>query len=136
MSQLTRLPIEDSRRRQVRYLVRWKVAVIYDEETGRERFYGIAWDISNGGLSLYSDNNIFNEKPITLLISIPSNKVNGRSKVVEVKAVMMYTYVCSKKQRFRTGIRFKQFKDQGKKILRTALEEKIPAGDTRDLGHA
>lgn len=119
------------KRKYERYLVHWKIAVVFDSAIeGRERFYGKTDDISMSGISLYSDHNIFVEAPVTVLVSIPGYHNDGRNKVVEIRCQMVYTYLCSKGNGFRTGLRLIKFKDEGKKIMRAALDAKIPAGDT------
>ncbi len=121
----------DKRRALPRYLVHWKIAVVFDHAIqGRERFYGKTDDMSLSGVSLYSEHNIFVESPVTVLISIPSSQPGTRQSLVEIRCKMVYTYLCSKGGGFRTGLHFLRFKGEGKKILRAALDARVPAGDT------
>lgn len=125
------LPGQHNQRRKLnRYLVHWKIAVVFDSAVqGKERFYGKTDDMSLSGVSLYSEHNIFVESPVTVLISIPKSAPDARQSIVEVRCKMVYTYLCSKGHGFRTGLKFLRFKGEGKKILKAALEQRIPAGN-------
>jgi c-di-GMP-binding flagellar brake protein YcgR len=122
----------NQRRRLNRYLVHWKIAVVFDSAVqGKERFYGKTDDMSLSGVSLYSEHNIFVETPVTVLISIPKSAPGARQSMVEVRCQMVYTYLCSKGLGFRTGLKFLRFKGEGKKTLKAALDQKIPAGSIK-----
>jgi hypothetical protein len=119
-------------RKRERYLLHWKIAVVYEHNDNGEskRFYGKTFDVSLTGTSIYSDHNIFVEGPIIVLISMPSPDDPSKNKMLEIKSRMAYTYLCSNRQRFRTGIQFTEFKGDGKELLKALLDKKIPAGNT------
>ncbi|HEX5337989.1 MAG TPA: hypothetical protein VFW53_06100 [Gallionella sp.] len=124
----------DKRKQATRYLVHWKIAVVFDSAVqGRERFYGKTDDMTMHGVSLYSEHNIFVESPVTVLISVPASQPGGRQAIVEIRCKMTYTYLCSKGGGFRTGLHFLRFKGDGKKTLKAALDARVPAGDTTSV---
>lgn len=107
-----------------RYPMHWKIAVVFDEKVQRPTFHGITNEISLDGLSLLTDHNIFTEDTITLLLAIPPLHNGSRQKIVEIRARMIYTVHSSAHDRFRIGMRFIQYKGEGRKTLQTNLESR------------
>ncbi|MBB5191488.1 hypothetical protein HNQ50_002218 [Silvimonas terrae] len=118
------IPVQDMRK-ESRYLVNWRVAIVYSETEERLSFRGRAFDISNSGFSLHSDFSLPGSDRVTVLISIPATAAGMRPKIVEVKSRVVYTVLSG--DLFRTGIQFVEFKGDGKNLLKQTLAGRVPA---------
>lgn len=114
----------ENQRKFPRYPMQWKVAIVFDEADRQPTFHGVTNEISQEGLSLLTDHNLFTEGPITLLLAIPPKNSAQRSKVVEIRARMIYTVHSAGHDRFRIGVHFERFKGNGRKLLETNLRER------------
>ncbi|GGP22858.1 PilZ domain-containing protein [Silvimonas iriomotensis] len=119
-------PVQDLRK-ESRYLVNWRVAIVYSETEERLSFRGRAFDISASGLSLHSDFSLPVSDRVTVLISIPPASAGQRPKILEVKSRVVYTVLSSEFNTFRTGIQFVDFKSDGKAQLKQILAGRVPA---------
>ncbi|GGP27304.1 PilZ domain-containing protein [Silvimonas amylolytica] len=120
------IPVQDMRK-ESRYLVNWRVAIVYSETEERLSFRGRAFDISASGLSLHSDFSLPVSDRVTVLISIPPSSAGQRPKILEVKSRVVYTVLSSEFNTFRTGIQFVDFKNEGKTQLKQILAGRVPA---------
>ncbi|MDR3430082.1 PilZ domain-containing protein [Silvimonas sp.] len=118
--------IQDSRK-DTRYLVNWRVAIVYPDSEERLSFRVRAFDISSNGLSLHSDFSLPTSDRVTVLISIPATNAGQRPKIVEVKSRVVYTVLSGEFNVFRTGVQFVEFKRDGKALLRQTLAARVPA---------
>lgn len=114
----------ENQRKFTRYPMQWKIAIVFDEDEHRPTFHGITNEISQGGLSLLTDHNLFTEDLITLLLAIPPKNSAQGNKIVEIRARMIYTVHSAGHDRFRIGVHFERFKGNGRKLLETNLKER------------
>nr|WP_169741300.1 PilZ domain-containing protein [Andreprevotia chitinilytica] len=114
-------------RGETRYLVNWKVAIIYGEAEQRLSFRGRIFDISKGGFSLHSEYSLPPADRVTVLISIPPIVTGQRPKVIEVKSRVVYTVLSNEFNQFRTGVQFGDFKGDGRQFLDSNLARRTPA---------
>ncbi|WP_169307186.1 PilZ domain-containing protein [Chitiniphilus eburneus] len=114
-------------RHEARFLVNWRVAIVYEEREQRLSFRGRAFDISHGGFSLHSDFSLPMSDKVTVLISIPAVSAGQRPKVVEVKSRVIYTVLSNEFGLFRTGVQFVEFKADGRESLDFHLSYRNPA---------
>ncbi|WP_187360104.1 PilZ domain-containing protein [Chitinolyticbacter meiyuanensis] len=120
------------KRVEPRYLVNWRVAIVYEERDQRMSFRGRAFDVSRGGFSLHSDFSLPVSDRVTVLLSIPPMAAGQRPKVVEVKSRVIYTVLSNEFSTFRTGVQFVDFKADGRQVLDYNLACRNPApGSTR-----
>jgi len=105
----------------------WKVAIVFNESDERPSFHGETAEISVEGASILTDHNIFTHNPVTLLLAIPPMHPGQRQKVIEIDARIMYTVHSSQHGRFRIGIHFHAFKDEGKAFLDRNLKQRAMA---------
>jgi hypothetical protein len=115
---------EDNLRKFPRYPMRWKIAIVFDETENLPTYHGITNEISEEGLSLLTDHNLFSENAVTLLLAIPPKHSAQRSKIVEIRARMLYTVHSSGHDQFRIGVHFERFKGNGRKLLESNLKER------------
>ncbi|MEW6164696.1 MAG: PilZ domain-containing protein [Pseudomonadota bacterium] len=121
------------KRQHPRYPLHWQVAVVYDHVEERTTFHGVTHEISVSGLSLLTDHNIFTEDPVTLLLAIPPLHHGQRKKIVEVRANMAYTVHAAGHDKFRIGLHFKRFKDDGRAFLERNLKERAVITTNADV---
>ncbi|MBI5919299.1 MAG: PilZ domain-containing protein [Nitrosomonadales bacterium] len=114
-------------RKHQRFLVHWRAALVYKNDGTREVFQGRTYDISISGASLYSEHNIFVEGPITLLLAMQPLHPGQSETTVEIQCRMIYTVLSSHHHRFRIGLHFLHFKDDGKAKLQQALSKRSAA---------
>lgn len=115
------------KREERRIPMKLNVAIVYhqhEDAATRPTFHGVSSDISLSGVSVVVRDNIFSEKDIKVLIAIPPEHVGAKKKVIEATAKMVYTVLCSKHDAFRIGMNFKEFKGQGKQVLKGAMERR------------
>ncbi|MDD5242361.1 MAG: PilZ domain-containing protein [Sulfuricella sp.] len=109
-----------SMRQFERYLVRWRMAIVFDGGKGKDTFHGRVNDISAGGISIHCDYNIFYTDIVTLLLAIPPLSITQDKKIIEVKSRMVYTILS--KNAFRIGLKFIRFKPGDEKFLKERLK--------------
>ncbi|HSC81668.1 MAG TPA: PilZ domain-containing protein [Chitinolyticbacter sp.] len=115
------------KRVEPRYLVNWRVAIVYEERDQRMSFRGRAFDVSRGGFSLHSDFSLPVSDKVTVLLSIPPTSAGQRPKIIEVKSRVVYTVLSNEFGAFRTGVYFVEFKGDGRQALDFHLSYRNPA---------
>jgi len=114
------LPVDsatEEKRSYPRFLVNWKVVVVTENNGKQQIFHGRAYDISMGGLCLLSDDNLTFTDSFTVLVSVPPDSAMHKPYVLEVRSKIGYTVLASDVRKFRIGIRFIEFKNDGKRYL-------------------
>lgn len=104
-----------------RYRVDWRVAIVNEEGENRDIFYSRAYDVSLGGVSVLSDDNLFFANSVVVLLCLPPLIPNGKVKIVEAHSRIVYTVLGASIQQFRIGIQFIDFKGDGHKVLHDHL---------------
>ncbi|HUW51069.1 MAG TPA: PilZ domain-containing protein [Sulfuricella sp.] len=107
-------------RQQERYLVRWRMAIVFDEDKGKDTFHGRVNDISMGGISIHCDQNIFYKGNVTLLLAVPPLNVAHSKRILEIKSRVVYTILS--KNSFRIGFQFIGFKAGDEEFLEKRLK--------------
>jgi flagellar biosynthesis GTPase FlhF len=108
-------------RQYPRYRVDWRVAIVNEAGGGRHVFYGRVHDISKGGVSIKSDDNLFFHNPVIVMLSVPPLVPGGAAKVIKVHSRIVYTVLASSAQQFRSGFQFLKFEGHGRKELEERL---------------
>lgn len=111
-------------RKEKRFPFHWPVAIVFDATEHQQTYHGITHDLSMSGCSILTDHNVFSDVPVTILLSTPTDRPNGRKPLVEVKAQMVYTVLAAGKCQFRCGIHFLNFKGKGRSILQKAIDKR------------
>ena len=103
-----------------RYLVKWEVALIHQVEETKLSYYGKINDISENGLSMFCDYNVFFNGKVKLVMTLPPLHIGMQAQKIEVESRMVYTILSQ--YSFRIGLEFVSFRDGEKKILMDRLE--------------
>lgn len=111
----TQLPRSHSR-----YLVKWKIALIHEFSGKKLTYHGKINDISENGLSMFCDYNVFFNGRVKLIMTLPPLNVGLHAQKIEVESKMVYTILSQFS--FRIGLEFLNFHDGEKKILMDRLE--------------
>lgn len=109
----------DARRR-----LRLKVAIIHRRQgdaRAQQTYRGHTCDISQSGLSVIVDHNIFTTDEVTVVLALPPEQEGAPMKIVEATARMVYTVHSARHQAFRVGLNFVRFTGEGKQLLEAKL---------------
>lgn len=109
-----------------RYLVRWKIALIFDEAEHKPTYHGRTHDLSLSGTGMVTDTNVFSESPVVILLAPPPLYESHRQKVIEIKARQVYCVYSNALSGFHLGFQFTYFKGDGLKVIRERLEHHRP----------
>jgi hypothetical protein len=120
---MTKHSIEN--RKEKRYPFHWKVAIVFDNAEGQDTFHGVTHELSMSGCSILTEHNVFSERPVSILLSLPKDHQKDKKRIVEVRARMIYTVLSSGHQKFRCGIHFVRFKEDGRAMLKKTLSSRI-----------
>lgn len=118
----------DDRRHEHRVPLKMDVSVVYHQHRNaatRPTYRGVTSDISMQGVSIVVDHNIFTDDDVTLLIGLVPEYSGGPRKIIEVIARMVYTVYSPQHYAFRVGIRFKEFKRNGRALLAANIEQRM-----------
>ncbi|PXX45012.1 PilZ domain-containing protein [Undibacterium pigrum] len=107
-------------RSHTRYLVKWEIALIHQGLDQQNSYYGRVNDISENGLSMFCDYNVFFNGRVKLIMSLPPLHIGAPVQKIEVESRMVYTILSQ--YAFRIGLEFLNFRDGEKKILMDRLE--------------
>lgn len=109
-----------SMRQKDRYLARWRMAIVFENDEGEETFYGKVNDVSMGGISIYCNHNIFHKGTVALFLMIPPLNAKQTKKILEIKSRMVYTILSN--NAFRIGLQFLRFKPGDEEFLENRLK--------------
>jgi len=109
---------EKDLRNSARYLVDWKMALVFDEAGEKLTFQGRTFDLSINGTAMLTHDNVHSEAPVTILLAPPPLHKGGSKKVIEIQARQAYSVYSGSLSCFRLGFDFIKFKGDGKEILR------------------
>ncbi len=107
-------------RSHTRYLVKWEVSLTHELGGKKLSYYGRVNDISENGLSMFCDYNVFFSGKVKLVMTLPPLNVGMQAQKIEVESKMVYTILSQFS--FRIGLEFLNFHAGEKKILMDRLE--------------
>lgn len=115
-----------------RYLVRWKMAVVFDGQEGRPTYHGRTHDLSLSGTGMLTDINLQKSKsPVIVLLAPPPLHRKERPKLIEIRARQLDVVYSGANRSFRLGFRFLEFKNDGIDYLRDRLRTQRPVSFSR-----
>lgn len=121
-------PKEDSDpRASSRYMVDWRIALVFDHKEEKLTFRGRTYDLSMNGTAMLTHHNVFSKAPVTILLAPPPLHKGGSKKVIEIQAHQVYAVYSGEHSCFRLGFKFIKFKGDGKDILRETLAHYQPS---------
>lgn len=106
-----------------RRLVHWKAEIGIDQNGRRFVLKGYIHDVSATGGTLFSDDAIPSNMPVTLLFKIPMGKSMADWKTVRV--ISNVASVAVENDHFRIDLHFHSFMDDGKQALDEALRKRM-----------
>ena len=119
-------------RRHYRHPIHWRIAIVHKTGDKHDIYHGHTHDLSIGGASILVDHNIFVMSNVVLLLAIPPRHTGQKETIVEIQCRMVYTVLDSERGRFRIGIRFLSFKEDGKRVLNGILSKRdIPKAEPK-----
>ena len=115
------------KRESPRYLVQWKIALVFDEAENKPIFHGRTFDLSLHGTAMHTRHNVFTNAPVTVLLAPPPLHRGEKKKVIEIQAHQVYSVYSGAAECFRLGLHFLKFKDDGLAILKERLTHHQPS---------
>jgi len=120
---------ENADRREVsRVRLQLRLAVIYPQRDGRPNqpiYHAKTHDICLSGLSMVVDDNVYHEGEVTILLALPPVHSWASQKIITATAVMTYAIHSSKLGAYKIGMKFLEFKEDGKRLLQEALQQDL-----------
>lgn len=113
-------------RSSARYHVRWKIALIFDEDDQKPTYHGRTHDLTLVGTGMLTHTDVFTGSPVVVLLAIPPLYRNAKPKVIEIKARQIYSVYSGATYCFRLGLEFVHFKNDGLELLREGLSHYHP----------
>lgn len=114
------------KRSAARYQVRWKIALIFDEEECKPTYHGRTHDLTLEGTGMLTHRDVMTESAVVVLLAIPPLQRNFKPKVIEISARQIYSVYSGATYCFRLGLEFIHFKNDGLQILEEALSHYHP----------
>lgn len=114
-------------RASARYMVDWKMALIFDRGEEKLTYQGRTFDLSMHGTAMLTRHNVFSKTPVTILLAPPPLHKGGSKKVIEIQCHQVYSVYSGAQSCFRLGLNFVKFKGDGKNILRETLAHYGPS---------
>lgn len=113
-------------RNDQRYLVHWKIALIFDEEEHKPTYHGRTYDLSMSGTGMLTHSNVFTSSPVVILLAPPPLYQNHHPRVIEIQARQMYCVYSGEKSCFHLGFQFANFKGDGLEVIKERLGHHQP----------
>lgn len=117
----------EDNRESPRYLVHWRIALVFDEAENKPIYHGRTFDLSLHGTAMHTRHNVFTEAPVTVLLAPPPLHRGGGKKVIEIHARQVYSVYSGATECFRLGLQFLKFKDDGFEIFKERLTHHQPS---------
>lgn len=119
--------VNKDQRESPRYLVHWKIALVFDEAENKPIFHGRTFDLSLTGTAMLTRHNVYTDAPVTVLLAPPPLNRGGSKRVIEIHARQVYSVYSGAFSCFRLGLHFIRFKDEGLEILKERLTHHQPS---------
>jgi hypothetical protein len=105
-----------------RYLVRWRMALVYDDREDAPTYHGRTHDLNFSGTCMLAHVNMLRPRtPVILLLLPPPLDVKERPRIIEVRSRQLDSVYTGEHMCFRLGFAFQEFKNNGLEFLRERL---------------
>jgi len=114
------------RRESARVGLELRLALVYPQREGRPArpmFHGKTHDIGLSGLSMVVDYNIFQEGEVAVVLALPPTHAGASRRAVTCAAEMSYAIHSSKLDAYKIGLRFREFRGNGRELLDAVLRQ-------------
>lgn len=117
-------------RKHHRHPVRWRIALVNKGDGKNDIYHGRTYDVSMSGINVLLEHNVFFTSEVVVLLAIPPTLPGQKETIVEIQCNIMHTVLDSEHKQFRLGMKFVQFKRDGKRILSDILSKRhIPKSE-------
>jgi len=126
------------RRGNPRARLRLRLAVVYPQIEGqaaRPIYHGSTHDICMSGMSMVAEDNAFHDGRVSVFLALPPSHSWAAQKVIKATVEMTYAIHSSKLNGYKIGMSFVEFQDDGKELLRAALERESRRADEEQGPH-
>jgi hypothetical protein len=117
-------------RQAIRYSVKWKIALIFEDKENKPTYHGRTQDLSLTGTGMLTGNNLYSETSVIILLAPPPLHLGERQKIIEIKAHQQYVVYSGASRCWRLGFAFLEFKNDGFNVLRDRLQHHQPVTRT------
>ncbi|MCX7178439.1 MAG: hypothetical protein NTX56_06550 [Proteobacteria bacterium] len=106
-----------------RYFVRWKMAIVFEEQAQKPTFHGRTHDLSLVGTGMLIGKNIQpTSGPVIVLLAPPPLSLKERPRIIEIKSRQLDAVYSGPNSSFRLGFAFLEFKNDGFDLLADRLK--------------
>ena len=112
------------KRKHYRHPLHWRVAIVNKSGKQNDIYHGRTHDLSLSGASVLIESNVFFTSEIVLLLAVPPMQQGHKETILEIQCSVMHTVLDSEHSQFRLGMKFMQFKGDGKQILSDILSKR------------
>jgi len=115
-----------------RYLVRWKMAIVFEGQEGRPTYHGRTHDLSLAGTGMLTNVNLQKSNaPVIVLLAPPPMSRKERPKLIEIRSRQLDAVYSGENGCFRLGFAFLEFKNDGLDYLKERLRHHSSVSFTR-----
>lgn len=115
-------PFLDNHRSSERYLMRWKMAIVFEGKEGRPTYHGRTHDLSLAGTGMLTNINLHkSNSPVIVLLAPPPLTRKERPKIIEIRSRQLDAVYSGANGCFRLGFAFLEFKNDGLDYFRERL---------------
>jgi hypothetical protein len=111
-------------RKYYRHPVRWRVAIVNKSGGKNDIYHGRTFDVSMSGISILLERNMTFTSEVVVLLAIPPIHQGLKETIVEIQCNLTHSVLDSVHSQFRLGMKYIQFKGEGKKILSEVLSKR------------
>ena len=111
-------------RKHYRHPVRWRVAIVNKSGGKNDIYHGRTFDVSMSGISILLERNMMFTSEVVVLLAIPPIHQGLKETIVEIECSLTHSVLDSVHSQFRLGMRYIQFKGDGKRILSDVLSKR------------
>ena len=105
-----------------RYSVRWKIAIIFEDQERKPTYHGRTHDLSMVGTGMLTGVNLLpSSSPVIVLLAPPPLHTKDRPKIIEIKSRQLDAVYSGQTKCFRLRFAFLEFKNDGDHLLRERL---------------
>jgi len=112
---------QDHRRKNKRFPVRWKTAVVFDKSHGKPTLHTQTVDLSTGGAAIVTEHGDIAGATVTLLLAQPPRDGDAAPRMLKVRAEVVSCVENKQRTGYRHGLRFLRAPDDGLDLLEELL---------------
>lgn len=107
-----------------RYIVWWKMAMVFEGQDHMPTYHGRTRDLSFAGTGMLTNTNLLTKHPVIILLAPPPLSTKERRQIIEIRSRQIIAVYSGETQCFRLSFAFMEFKNDGLDYLRERLKNK------------